>query len=303
MEFFDFAYAAEILFLNDVGKHYMWAYLLIAGVCFAVVYVFQSIGLYTIASKGGFANKWMAFVPFLNMYYIGVLADKNKILNFKAKYVAIVAAALEFVYVALYALYYVAQFLIFDGGYAVPEYEMHAYLGAEYTSVTYNISSLPHGLEWAGTVYKYFPNLVLSWISLLNVVASIFLLIAFFQTYSCRYYVLFALLSVFFPLKGIFMFAVRNNAGKNYGQYLKEKQQRQYQDYQEYMRRNGGFNNGGYNNYNNQNPYNGGSYFGGNSAPQDPFDGMGGGSNNGSQSGGNHGSPSGGSGGDPFEDF
>lgn len=299
MEFFDFATVAEALFFNDVGKHYMWAYLVIAGVCFAVVYVFQSIGLYTIACRGGFKNKWMAFVPFLNVYYIGVLSDKNKIFNFKAKYVAIVAAALEFAYVALYALYYVAQFLIFDGGYAVPEYELFTVGGLEYNIVTsYNISSLPHGLEWAGTVYKYFPNAVLSWISLLNVVASIFLLIAFFQTYSCRHYVLFALLSVFFPIKGILMFAVRNNAGKNYGQYLRERQQQQYRDYQEYMRRNGG-----YNNYNVQNPYNGGSYFGGNSAPQDPFDGMGGGSNNGNQSGGNEGSSSGGSSGDPFEDF
>lgn len=280
----------------------MWAYLLIAGVCFAVVYVFQSIGLYTIACRGGFKNKWMAFVPFLNTYYIGVLAEKNKIFNFKAKYVAIVAAVLEFVYVCLSALYIVAKFLIFDGGYAVPEYEIYTYLGAEYTILSYNLSSLPHGLAWAGTVYNYFPNAVLSWISMLNLVVTIFLLIAFFQTYSCRHYVLFALLSVFFPIKGIFIFAVRNNAGKNYGQYLREKQQRQYQAYQEYMRRNGGFNNGGYNNYNNQNPYNGGSYFGGNSTPRDPFDGMGE-SNNGNQNGGNQGSSSGGSGGDPFEDF
>ena len=303
MEIFEFAEVAEVFFLwfgNDVLKQYMWAYFLIGGVCFAVVYAFQAIALYTIAGREGYKNRWMAFVPFLNTYYTGVVAEKNKIFNFKAKQVAIAAAALEFVYVALSIVYTVAQFMIFNGGYAVPEYEIGTWAGIEMSLFTgsYTLSELPETLAWAGWVSTYFPNAFLSWIRLLSVAANIFLLISFFQTYSCKYYVLFALLSVFFPIKGILMFAVRKNTGKNYSQYLREKQQRQYQQYQEYMRRNGGYDN--YNNPNGQNPY-GGSYYGGNSAPQDPFDGMGGSNNGGSENGGQN--PNGSGGGDPFEDF
>ena len=305
MEFFEFTSMADTffrLFGGDVHKQYMWAYFLIGGICFAAVYVFQAIALFTIAGREGYKNRWMAFVPFLNTYYIGVVAEKNRIFNFKAKQVSVVAAVLEFVYVVMFAVYFTAQFIIFDGGFAVPEYELMVIGGAEANVFTgyYTISELPHGLAWAGWVFGYFPNAFLSWLSLLCLVVNIFLMIAFFQTYSCRHYVLFAFLSVLFPVKGIFMFAVRNNSGKNYGQYLKEKQQRQYQAYQEYMRQNGGYNN--YNNYNpnGQNPYNGGSYYGGNSTPKDPFDGMGGGNN--TSNGGNGGSSSNG-GGDPFEDF
>ncbi len=284
---------------GDVHKQFMWAYLLIGGVCFAVVYAFQAIALYTIAGREGYKNRWMAFVPFLNTYYIGVVAEKNKVFNFKAKQVAIVAAVLEFAYAVLSIIYLVAQFLIFDGGYAVPEYEIGTWAGIEMSAFTgYSLSGLPEGLSWAGWVFRYFPNAFLYWMSWLCLIVDIFLMIAFYQTYACRHYVLFALFSAIFPINGILMFAVRNNAGKNYGQYLKEKQQRQYQDYQEYMRRNGGYNN--YNSYNpnGQNPYNGGSVYGGNSAPQDPFDGMGG-SNNGNTNGGSQGPSSG----DPFEDF
>ena len=301
MEFFDFANLGETIFLlfgNDVYKQFMWAYLLIGGVCFAVVYAFQAIGLYRIASREGYDKKWMAFVPILNTYYIGVVADKNKVYKFKAKHIAIVAAVLELAYVVLATVYYIAQFLIFDGNFAVPEYEMGYYFGAEMMTFTgYSLEALPHSLEWAGWVFAYFEEAFLSWLGLLNLVANVLLMIAFFQTYACKHYVLFAIFAIIFPIKGILIFAVRNNSGKNYMQYVKEKQQRQYQQYQEYMRQHGGYNNF---NPNGPNPY-GGSYYGGNSAPQDPFDGMG--ANNDNSNGENGNSSSGNSSGDPFEDF
>lgn len=287
------------MWAGDIYKDYMWLYFLIGAVCFAVVYAFQAIGLYRIASREGYDKKWMAFVPFLNTYYIGVVADKNKVYKFKAKQISLAAAILEFVYVVLSIIYYVAQFLIFDGGYATPEYSLGSYAGVETTYFTgyYVLEALPHGLEWAGWVFRYFDDALLSWVGILQLVANVLLMIAFFQTYSCKHYVVFAIFAILFPIKGILIFAVRNNSGKNYGQYLKEKQQQQYQAYQEYMRRNGGYNNY---NPNGQNPY-GGSYYGGNSAPKDPFDGMGSGNNN--SNGGSQGSSGSSSGGDPFEDF
>ncbi len=309
MEFITFADFADTLFMlfgDDYYKRYMWAYFLIGGIGFAIIYIFKSVALYTIARREGFANSWMAFVPILNTYYAGVLADKNRIFGLKAKTVSLIAAIAEFAYVAMNIIYYAAQGVIFAGGYAVPQFEA-TLIGNTYVDVFsgYGIVGLPVSLSWAGWVYAYFPEAFLYWLNLLSVVSYILVMIAFFQTYSCRHYVLFSIFSALFPLSGIFMFVVRNNRGKNYTQFVKERQYRQYQQYQEYMRNNGGYNNpnGGYNNPND--PYNGGRGAG-SEPPKDPFDGMGGQSGNGgSQSGsdGRQGGSSGGSGDDPFGDF
>ena len=66
MEFITFADFADTLFMlfgDDYYKRYMWAYFLIGGIGFAIIYIFKSVALYTIARREGFANSWMAFVP------------------------------------------------------------------------------------------------------------------------------------------------------------------------------------------------------------------------------------------------
>lgn len=295
VSFTDFVDWFFLIMLGDEYKRYMWAYFVAGAVFFAVMYSFKAVALYTIARREGYKGKWMAFVPFLSTYYIGVVSDKNRIFRMKAQYVAIVAAVLEFLYVALNILLYTAKYLIFEGGYAVPEYEIMQY-GEQIIKIikSYTLEGLPHSLEWAGWVFYYLPNGFTYWLSVVSTLANIFLLICFFQTYASRQYVWFSLISAIFPVSGIFMFAVRNHEGKNYGQYLRERQQQRYRQYQEYIRQNGGID--GYNNQGGQsgpNPYNGGSGYG--SAPQDPFDGMG--SQNEGQGGGDS------RGGDPFDDF
>ncbi len=281
MEFFEFASIAEAAFINDVGKNFLWAYLVIGGACFALVYAFEAVALFTIATRAGIKGRWMAFVPFFNTYYIGVVSEKNKIFNSKPKYYSLAAAIVEAVYVALYILYYVAVYLIFSGGYAVPEYTP-VVIGSVTTEVLSGYTAaanLPESLNWAWWVCANLQNYVLYWIQFVYLILNVFLLISFFRTYSTPRYVLFAIVSVLLPVKGIMMFAVRNNRGKNYVEYVKEQQQRQYRMYQEYMRNN--YNNNGsvYGNDYRANPSQG-SYDpaqGGSnsSAPEDPFGGLG----------------------------
>ena len=79
MDFFQYAsYAAAF---TDT----FWIQFLIGGLCFALVFAFQAIALFIIASREGYKNKWMAFIPFLNTYYIGVCAQKNKFYNMDTK--------------------------------------------------------------------------------------------------------------------------------------------------------------------------------------------------------------------------
>ena len=294
MDFCSFTDTADSLFfiLGDVNKRFMLWYLVIGAIGFLVMFTFKAIALYTIAAREGYKNKWMAFVPFLNTYYIGVVSDKNKVVGLKPATVGIVAASLEFVYVALYCVYFTAQFLIFDGGYATPISELMVMGGRETQYyMGYNLAQLPQSLEWAGWVYAYF-DVFIYVTDMLSVISSIFLLMAFFQTYASRHYIAFALLSSIFPISGIFMFVSRNNRGQNYVQYLKDRQYRQYQQYQEYMRMNNN-----YNNYNqNANPYNGQSFYG---TPDNHSEGAN--NSNGGYQNGESGRPHEPK--DPFEDF
>ncbi|MCM1437688.1 MAG: hypothetical protein NC131_00555 [Roseburia sp.] len=303
MEFFEISNIAELAFMSDVQKRYFWAYLVIGACVYAVLYILRGVALYTIAKREGFKNRWFAFVPFLSTYYIGVVSDKNNVFRTKAKNVSLIAAAVEVVYCVLAILYYVATYQIFKGGYATPRYETLVY-SSEFEILTGYDIAVPDGLRWAGWIFSYMQDYIMYWVQLVYIILNIFVLVAFFRTYASQRYVLFSVLSVLFPVSAIFMFAVRKNRGKNYGEYVREQQQRQYRMYQEYMRESGqgGANDGSQNG-------SGNSYYGGyqgnpyvqprpETPPEDPFGGLGSNAGNG-ESGKN----ANGGGGDPFDEF
>lgn len=289
MEFFEIADIVERAFIRDVNKHYLWLYLTIAACVFAVLYVFKVIALFTIARREGYKNKWMAFLPFFNTYYIGVVSERNSPFRVKTKIVSLFAAILEAAVTALYILYYVAMFRIFGGGYAEPVSNEIVIGGLTVEQITGYKPTFdsPANLSWAWWIYDNLQYYVVYWLQIAFIILNVFVLMSFFRTYAPSRAILFAILCILFPITGIMMFVVRGNAGVNYTEFIKEQQQRQYNMYRDYMRYSGGQgdprNSGGYD------PYSGGRV---NSPPEDPFDGLG-------ASGGN--SSRGDS--DPFDEF
>ena len=284
MDFFEYASMADIF-----APTKLWVQLLIGGLCFAIVFIFEAIGLYTIAVRNGYKNKWMAFIPFFNTYYIGVCAQKNKFYNVNTKTIGLIAAITEAVLVFLYIFALISGSLV--DKYLEKVTETH-WLFGEYETYTLNIGAVPDNLQWAAWVYRYMSTYILSILDLVFNIMQIILLLCFFQTYASRRYVLFALTSVLFPIMGILFFIVRNNKGVNYRDFIRAEQARQYQQYQQYQQN---FNQNPYNqNPYNRNPYNNTPPSNGGSG-SDPFDEFGG---NG-QSGGTGAN----SGSDPFEDF
>lgn len=278
MDFFKYAnYAGP--FTNT-----LWVQLLVGGLCFAIVFVFEAIALFTIASRAGYKNKWMAFVPFLNTYYIGVCAQKNKFYNIDPKKIGIAAAVFEFVLCALFIVYLVACQIITSSD-VIPT-ETTDWLG---TYFYYPLEAVPADLKWAAWMYDYMQEYILSVLQLLFLLVQISLLISFYQTYACRRYVLFTITSILFPIQGILFFVVRNNTGVNYKEFVRAEQARQYQMYQQYYQQNP-YNRNPYdrNPYDGTPPNAGGN--GQNNTPEDPFGDLGG--TNGSHSGDS-----------PFDDF
>lgn len=289
MDFFEYASFASI-FTNT-----FWIQLLIGGLCFALVFVFQGIALFTIASHAGYKNKWMAFVPFFNTYYIGVCAQKNRFYKVDTKKLALAAAIIESVLFAAYIVYYAACFLVLE--YEV-EYITTNSLGISYYA--YELRGYPPELNWAAWMYNYLDTYILSTVDLVLVILEICVLICFFQTYACRRYVLFTVTSILFPIQGILFFVVRNNKGVNYRQYVAAMQAQQYRIYQQQQQQY--YNQNPYNRQNpyNQNPNNNPYDRQGNghsqTKPEDPFGDFGDGNNSG---GGNKSS----GGGSPFDEF
>ena len=280
MDFFEYAAVASY-FTNT-----LWAILLVGGLCFAIVFVFQAVALFIIASREGYKQKWMAFVPCLNTYYIGVCAQKNRFYRLNTKGLAIAVAAVEFVLVGLYVLSFVAGDLVSD-------YIVESYRDLGYGKLQiWTAENAPANLAWAAWIYNNFDT-YLNLADLAFRILKICLLICFFQTYACRRYVLFSVTSILFPIQGILFFVVRNNKGINYRDFLRNEQARQYAMYQQYQQQQN------YNNPYNGNPYNRNPYDNtppdggaGRTPPDDPFSGF-----------GSDGGESGNQGASPFDEF
>lgn len=261
MDFFEYATIVQNFTTYDTR----WVPYLVGGLCFAIVFIFSAVALYTIAKREGYGHKWMAFVPFFNTYYIGVCAQKNRVFNLDAKKVAMLTAILEALLVAGNILYYVSYELLLAGNYIEIRMEDTAY-GLAMTS--YSVSStLPDYLDWAAWCFLNLNTYILWWVQLIYLFLEVLVLSCFFQTYATRRYFLFTITSVLFPIQGILFFIVRNNTGMSYRDYMRREQERQYRMYQQYNRQN----NNPYNNSYNQNPYNQNPYSQGgyNPPPQD----------------------------------
>ena len=286
MDFFEYA-----TIVGEFTPTKLWVQLLVGGLCFAIVFIFEAIALFTIAVRNGYKNKWMAFIPFFNTYYIGVCAQKNKFYNVNAKTIGLVTAIVEAILVFLYIFYFIAESLIKEYLIEIED----TYLGMTVSTYQTNTDAIPESLKWAEWVYNNVYTYFIRIFNIVYLVMNVILLICFFQTYACRRYVLFSITSVLFPIMGILFFIVRNNKGVNYRDYMRAEQARQYRQYQQYRQQN--YNNNPYNQNYNQNPYNRNPYDpphnGGSGA--DPFDEFSGSGN----TNGNSANPQN----DPFDDF
>ncbi len=237
MDFFQYASA-----VSKFGGGLLMS-LLIGALCFAIVFIFEGVALFIIAKREGYKNRWMAFVPFFNTYYIGVCAQKNKFYNIDAKKIGLAVAIFELVLVIGYILLFVSSYLVNDYVYVVTETDKW---GLTYES--YQLSpDLPANLNWAAWIFTYL-DLILSVAELVYLLLEVFLFLCFFQTYACRRYLLFTLTSIIFPIQGILFFIVRNNRGVNYREFVKREREKMYQQYQQQQNF--------YQNPYNQNPYN-----------------------------------------------
>ena len=308
MDFFNLMVFGRLFGSADDPFTVLWVSMVVGGAIFVVFYVMQAIALWTISGREGYKHRWMSFVPFFNTYYIGVVSGKNKFAGVPAKTLSLALAVIEFLLVAGYAFYYIVAGIIFAGNMYEVVYQNNPLTG-QVMVAGYETSSRIAG-TWLAWVFNYLDIYVLDWVNLVYVLVHALTVITFFQTYACRRYVIFSFGAVLFPITGVLMFAVRNNAGMNYRDYIMREQRRRYEMYQQYYNGQGGNPYGGYNPYGGSTPPSPGDPYGSNSsrpsAPSDPFDGLGSSSSSDSGRQPGEGSPAGGADKppeDPFDEF
>lgn len=283
----DFVKYANVA-LSFVNSDTLYVPYVVGGVCFLIVFVFQAVGLFVIAGREGYKNRWMAFIPFFNTYYIGVCGQKNR--TFKTvdtRIFSLIAAIVEALLVGCFIINSIAQFSLAD--FIIKDTVTTGY-GFSYkiNTISTEINSHPE-LFWAVWCFNYLDTYIINSLELAFLVMQVFTLSAFFQTFAARRYMLFTITSILFPVQGILIFILRNNSGMNYREFVRREQERQYRMYQQY-RRQQSFDQNPYN----QNPYSRNPYEGeygdsnsnaenGNSqrkdTPEDPFSEFGNGNN------------------------
>ncbi len=233
MDFFQYANIVDAFATFETR----WLTYLVGGLCYAIVYAFLVVGLFVIAKREGFKNKWMIFIPILNTFYLGVCAKKNKLFGaVDARIVSAICAVLEIFLVVCNILYYVSFETLISNGLLT---EVLWDDGYGYTYYVYSLNaSVPAALSWAAWCYQDLPNYITWWADLLYMVAQLATFVLFFKTYAARRYMLFSITGVLFPIQGILVYTIKGNKGYNYNDFMRQQQQMQYQAYQQQMRNN-----------------------------------------------------------------
>lgn len=232
-----------------------------------ILFVLQAIGLYTMAKRANMKKKFLAFIPFANIYYMGKLAGNCAVFGHKMKNAGLYAMIAQILStVATLALVFSEWYLFFTHGWPL--------------SNEVNIFGMPH---WEGLtgfsqfvygVYEYGSAFV-SIIGLVSKIMLIILMIGLLQKYVPKNYRLLAVLSFMFaPARFIIVFAVRNRQPINFEEYMRRQHEAYIRRQQQYY---GNYGNP-YGNPYGRPPYNGNPYGGNNgqtqnnTPPEDPFE-------------------------------
>ncbi len=222
MEFFEY-FDMTILFNGVLPVRFaLWVAISLA-VVFVILFIFRGIGLHSIAKRERHNHSWFAFVPFLNDYLMGELSGGVYFSRKKIKHFSVFFAVADVVACAAYVLSDVAQLALIYGG-------------AEYDLNSGSFLKIPDTLGWA-----YYMDEAMSYILPITILVYTFFFVmavfAFFRRYAARNALIFSIASVFLPIQGVLIFAVRKNLPVDYANYMRARQEAQRRRYQEDFRR------------------------------------------------------------------
>lgn len=210
----------------------------------AVLFILQGLGLYKMAKNRAMHKKWLVFVPFANIWYIGKLAGDCNVFGQRVKRAGLYTMLAQIATTLVCALAIAMEVYL----YAVAgEPNFHEETGIFYWS---NLTGFGLTADKIYTISGYiFP--------IFQLVYEIFMLILLFGLYKKYYpknYMFLGVLSLFIPMsRYIVIFVLRNRKAIDYEKYMQARREAYMRQQQQYY--NGYGNPYGYNPYG-QNGYN-----------------------------------------------
>ena len=251
--FYNFISVAFLVFTQLGNVESRIAGIIVGGVIWLALFVLQGIGLYKMAKNRGLKRKWLAFVPFANIYYIGELAGEIDLFGHKIKRLGLYAMISQILATVACASALIAELYLFiNCGNPIGETPM----------------GTPYWTELSGTALSMsrFYDLSFYIIPLAQQIFSILMLVLLMGLYKKYYpknYIFLGLLMLFpvtrFVSRYIVIFILRNREAIDYAAYMRAKREAYMRQQQRYQNTYGNpYNHGPYNPYGYpyQNPYN-----------------------------------------------
>ena len=192
------------------------------------LFLLQAFGLKTMAKNRGMKKSWMAFIPFVNLWYVGKIAGECNLFGQRMKRGGMYAMIAQILTTVACAVTIIAQvYLLVNFG----------------EPAHYDELGIPHwtSLSGAGTVaYKTFEivSLVLPVFQLVYEVLILILLIALFKKYAPGNYFFLSILCLFIPnARYIVIFVLRKRSAIDFDAFMRAKREayiRQQQQYGNY---------------------------------------------------------------------
>lgn len=233
-------------FLTADLKLLMWC--AVAGVAIWLgLFLLQGFGLFAMAKNRGMKKRWLAFLPFVNLWYVGKIVGECTVFGQRMKRAGVYAMIAQI-------LTTLACFLTIGS---------QVYLMVEVGAPSYDQFGLPYwtGLTGFGAVaYKTFNvvSLILPIFQLIYEVLLIILLVALLKKYAPGNYFILSMLCLFVPYaRYIVIFVLRKRSAIDYEAYMRARREAYMRQQQQYNGYNGGYGNSYGNPYGrpNGNPY------------------------------------------------
>ena len=231
-----------------------------------VLFILQGIGLWVMAKRRNIGKRYLAFGPFVSLYYIGRLTGDCMVFGRKMKRPGLYAMIAQILTTLLMAACSVVTTILFV--YYGDCYQSSPY-GGEWINLPATVEPLRRFLFICGDGINGISGIFVFVYEIL----LLLLMVGLFRKYAPRNSMFFSFVAFFVPIsRFIFIFALRNKEAIDYEAYMRKQRE-------EFMRRQGGYRPYGGNPYGG-NPYNGpyGGYGNGGAQqqntpppPEDPF--------------------------------
>lgn len=197
-----------------------------------VLFVLQGVGLYTMGKNRNIKGKWLAFVPFANIWFIGKLAGTCDVFGHKLKRAGLYTMIAQIVTTLFCGMIIAAQIYLYlvEGMPQVDE------LGMPYWSELTGFSV---------TVFNFYTisEYLFSILSLVYGIFMLILMLGLLKRYSPKSHTGLGILSVFVPLsRFIIVFVLRNRVAIDYEAYMRARREA-FMRQQQYRNSYGGYGN------------------------------------------------------------